>query len=240
MKIHREYMALAVSMYFDGFSIKDIRKTLDLQYNISCASSSIYEWIIRSSRKVANEMEKCTPKVGDTWLAGATVFNIGNKDAYLWNVIDKNTRYIISAGISFQPGTQYAAEIVKLAMHRARKTPQVILVEQHDEYQGYLDYLSGNVNPKQQSIEYDYALIKYLHAQLIHHAKLLHGIRNLDKAKTISDGLLCHHNFFKRCNDINGVFPSELTGVDKSISYSLLAYFKRVRRIIEASPQSRT
>ena len=239
MKIHREHMALAVSMYFDGFAIKDIREKLDLNYHNRGASSSINDWIIRSSLKVAKEMERLSPRVGDTWLAGSTVCNIGTKDIYLWNVIDKDTRYLMAAGMSFQPGTQYAAEVVKLAVERVSKAPQTVLVEQYDEYQGCLDFGSGEVKPVRPfPTDQDHDLIEYLNGQLVHHSELLQGLRNIEKAKIVTEGWLCHHNCFKRCNDINGELPSKLTGVDKSLSFDLLAYFARVRRIIEATPQS--
>ena len=92
MKTPKEQIAAALSMYYRGMSIDDIRQHLDQQYNNYPSDSTVYEWLNRFSNEAHEKTEDLIPKVGDVWLADETMLDIGGQKVWFWDLIDVKTK----------------------------------------------------------------------------------------------------------------------------------------------------
>lgn len=134
MKTPTNQIAAALSCYYRGMSLDEIRGHLDQQYN-NCPST-IYEWVTRFSGEAANRAREIHPNVGDVWIADETILDIGGNKVWFRDLIDIKTRFLLSSHMSFRRTSQHAQALVEKAAHRAGKLPKVIIT---DKLFAYLD-----------------------------------------------------------------------------------------------------
>ena len=130
-----EQIGTSISSYFDGLSFADVAHHLSESGN-PVAESTVYRWVISYSEKAIKMMETYKPKVGGIWIADETVIKFNNQNFWLWDIIDKQSRFLLASYLSEHRGTYQAQRIMELAAKRAGKVPKVVIT---DKLAAYLD-----------------------------------------------------------------------------------------------------
>ena len=85
MKTPANQVSSALNMYYEGMSIKAIRRLLQQEYNNAPSTATIYEWIMKYTQYATDSIKGYQPKVGDTWIADETVLKLKEKVSWLVN-----------------------------------------------------------------------------------------------------------------------------------------------------------
>jgi transposase-like protein len=136
MRYSSEQIAAALSMFYDGLSLNAIRRQLQSIYAVYPSDSTVYEWIVRFTRKAVSEARDEMAEVGNVWIADETVLKIDNANVWFWDIIDDETRFLLASHISFARTTQDAEKLMTRALKAAGKAPKVIIT---DKLRAYLD-----------------------------------------------------------------------------------------------------
>jgi len=211
-------VAAALSMYYRGMSIDEIRGHLDQQYNNCPSSSTVYDWISRFSDEADRKTRDYKPNVGYVWLADETIVNIGGKKVWFWDLIDIKTRFLLASHMSFQRTTQHAQTLVEKAVRRAGKSPRVIIT---DKLQAYLDGIelalggdTRHVQSKGFMLKPNTNLIERFQGILKSRTKVMRGLKTPETALTILDGWLVYYNFFRPHESLGNKTPAEKAGLN--------------------------
>ncbi len=89
MKTPANQVSSALSMYYEGMSIKAIRRQLGQEHGNTPSTATIYEWIQKYTQYAIDSAKDYHPKVGDTWIADETVLEIDGQNVWFWDVIDE-------------------------------------------------------------------------------------------------------------------------------------------------------
>lgn len=72
MKTDANQVSSALSMYYEGMSIKAIRRQLQQEHGNMPSTATIYEWIQKYTQYATDSIKDYHPRVGDTWIADET------------------------------------------------------------------------------------------------------------------------------------------------------------------------
>jgi len=203
-------------MFYEGMSIKAIRRNLQQEYGNMPSTATIYEWIMKFTQYATDSIKGYEPKnIGSVWVADETVIEIDGQNVWLWDIIDYKTRYLLATRISRSRTTQDAQILYDRAVKKAGKEPTKVLT---DKLASYLDVRYGKGTEHIQSapfaVEDDTQLIERFHSTLKQRTKVMRGLKNIDTAVDFIDGWLVHYNYLRPHTTLNDKTPAEVAGVD--------------------------
>ena len=130
-----EDIGTSISSYYDGLSFADIARHLKESGN-EVNESTVYRWVLDYAQKAIKILDKYQPKVAGIWIADETVIKFNDQNYWLWDIIDKKTRFLLASYLSENRGTKQAQRLMEIASKRAGITPNAVIT---DKLRAYLD-----------------------------------------------------------------------------------------------------
>jgi len=216
MKTPSNQVSSALNMYYDGMSIKGIRRYLKQEYSDVHSTATIYEWIQKYTQYATDSISCYKPKnVSDVWIADETVLEIDGQNAWLWDIIDDKTRFILATRLSRSRTTQDAQMLIDRAMNMAGKEPKVVIT---DKLASYLDVRYGKDTEHRQGgiarVEDNTQKIERFHETLKQRTKVMRGLKNTESALDFLNGWLVHYNYLRPHTALGDKTPAEMAGID--------------------------
>jgi len=216
MKTPANQVSTALNLYYDGMSVKAIRRHLQQEHDNAPSTATIYEWILKYTQYATDSIKGYKPpEVGDIWIADETVLKIDGNNVWFWDIIDDKTRFLLASRISRSRTTRDAQMLMDRAIKTAGKTPKVVVT---DKLKSYLDVNYGKDAEHRQgspfSIEDSTSLIERFHGTLKARTKVMRGLQNLETAIEFTQGWLVHYNYLRPHEALNDRTPAEVAGVN--------------------------
>jgi transposase-like protein len=217
MQYSTSKIADVLNMYYEGMSLKEIRRNLIQQHNDYISDATAYNWVKRFSKLAIMQAGKYKPDVGGVWVADETVIDIDGKNIWLWDIIDTKTRFLIASHMSYTRTTKDAQALMKQAYDRTGKIPRVIYT---DKLQAYLDGIEltfgADTQHKQGSpfdVEVNTNLIERFHGTIKSRTKVMRGLHTVESARLFLDGWFVHYNFFRPYMSLRDRTPAQVAGI---------------------------
>lgn len=83
MKTPTNQVSSALNAYYEGMSIKAIRRHLQQEHGNMPSTATIYEWIQKFTQYATDSVKDYHPSVSNTWIADETVIEIDGQNAWL-------------------------------------------------------------------------------------------------------------------------------------------------------------
>ena len=216
MKTPANHVSSALNMYYEGMSIKGIRRNLQQEYGNMPSTATIYGWIQKYTQYAIDSVQGYKPEtVGGTWIADETVIEIDGQNVWLWDIIDDKTRFLLATRISRSRTTQDAQILYDRAIKMAGKEPDKVIT---DKLASYLDVRYGkdteHIQSKPFAVEDNTQMIERFHSTLKQRTKVMRGLKNLESARDFIDGWLVHYNYLRPHTSLDDKTPAEATGID--------------------------
>ncbi len=207
----------AINMYYEGMSLKEIRRNFIQQHNDYISDVSALNWVNRFSKLAIMEANKYKPDVGSVWVADETVIDIDGKNIWFWDIIDTKTRFLIASHMSYTRTTKDAQALMKQAYERTGKIPRVIYT---DKLRAYLDGIEltfgADTTHKRGSpfdVENKANIVERFHGTIKSRTKVMRGLHTVESARLFMDGWLVHYNFFRPHMSLNDRTPAQVAGI---------------------------
>lgn len=216
MKTPANQVTSALNMYYEGMSIKAIRRNLHQEHGNMPSTATIYEWIQKYTQYANDSIKGFKPKkIGDTWIADETVIEIDGQNVWLWDIIDDKTRYLLATRISRSRTTQDAQMLYDRAVKTAGKEPDKVIT---DKLASYLDVRYGkdtdHIQSRPFAVEDNTQMIERFHETLKQRTKVMRGLKNIESAHDFIDGWLVHYNYLRPHTALKDKTPAEVAGID--------------------------
>ena len=216
MKTPANHVSSALNMYYEGMSIKAIRRNLQQEYGNMPSTATIYEWIQKYTQYATDSIKGYEPKkIGDTWIADETVLEIDGQNVWLWDIIDDKTRYLLATRISRTRTTGDAQMLIDRAVKTAGKEPKTVIT---DKLASYLDVRYGknteHIQSRPFAVEDNTQKIERFHSTLKQRTKVMRGLKNIESAHDFISGWLVHYNYLRPHTALNDKTPAEVAGID--------------------------
>ena len=240
MRTPTDQVGMALLDFYSGDSLNDIRTRLTQQFQNSPSDSSIYGWITRFSKVAIDRTKSLQPKVGDVWLADETVVRIGGRNVWFWDIIDRDSRYLLASHISRTRTIKDAQALMQEAYECAGKAPKKILTDKLAAYIDGIELTFGSDTRHVQTNPFvggdeTTNIIERFHGTLKERTKIIRWFGNLETAKVLTEGWLCHYNFCKEHTTLGDVPPAQKTGGKVPFTnWSEVVTGKQATRVSEA------
>ena len=217
MKTDTNEVSSALNMYYEGMSIKAIRRHLLQEHEHSPSTATIYEWIMKYTQYATDSIKGYHPEVGNIWVADETVLKIGGQNVWFWDIIDDKTRYLLASRVSRSRTTRDAQILMDRAIKTAGKAPQVVIT---DKLASYLDVNYGKGAEHRQGSPFKVlgsgestSEIERFHGTLKARTKVMRGLKNIETAHDFTQGWLVHYNYLRPHEALDDRTPAEVAGI---------------------------
>ena len=217
MRTPADQIGAALAMFYDGMSLSVVARHLAETHNNPVNPSSVYRWIIKYTTKALNITDRLTPKVGDLWVVDETVLKIGGGNMWFWDMIDDDTRFLLSSHLSKTRQMLDVMTVMRRGWQRAGKAPKFILSDSLGVYPDGIERVFGAYSKHIQTQGFTEAintnLIERFHSTLKTRTRVLRGLKTFDTAELILDGFLVNYNFFRPHMTLANRTPAEVAGI---------------------------
>lgn len=206
-----EQVGAAVSMFYGGLSLREIRRSFEHIFDFLPSTATIYEWVTDYSVLAQDRLSGLKPQVGDTWVADESVIKVGGKKYWNWNVMDADTRFLLAVRLSPTRGTRDAEVVMREALQIAGKPPKRIVT---DKLSSYIDGIERVFGADSSHIrggiraEVDNNLSERLQGTIRQREKVMRGLKSQETAQLFMDGWALYYNFFKPHEALKGKPPA--------------------------------
>ena len=96
-----EHIGAAVDMYLSGMSYKQIGELVGRNFDLPEPSkATIYRWVQEYGDFAVDGLSEQVPNTSGHWVADEMVLKVGGQKMWNWNVMDKDTRYLLASHLS--------------------------------------------------------------------------------------------------------------------------------------------
>jgi putative transposase len=207
----------AINMFYEGMSLKEIRRNFIQQHNDYISDVTAFNWIRRFTEIAVKEASQYKPQVGSVWVAGETIIDIDGDDAWLWDIIDTRTRFLIATHMSYTRTKEDANILMNKAYIATGMIPRTIYTNKLKMYlEGIeLTFGSGTVHKRGSSfdVENNTNMIKRMQGTIKSRTKVMRGLHTLESARQYMAGWLVHYNFFRPHMALKDRTPAQAAGI---------------------------
>lgn len=219
MRVPADYISQALSMYYSGSSISDIRNHLKQEDGYYPSKHVVFEWVDKFTSLASKQFQDTRPQVGDTWIADETVLKLDKGiKVWFWDIIDSDTRFLLASRASLSRTTRDAQMLMDKAIKKAGKTPKEVIT---DKLAAYLDVGYGKDAEHIQGSPFRFkatgestSQIERFHGTIKDRTKVMRAFRNMETLRTFMDGYLVYYNYFKPNEALKGKTPAESAKID--------------------------
>lgn len=218
MKTPMYQVASTLRMYYEGMSLNSIRRHLDQMHNNNPSNSTLYDWITRFTESAVTGIKSYKPAVGDTWIAEETVIKIEKENAFIWDIMDSRTRFLLASRISQTQTARDAFELMEQAINRAGKIPKLVFA---DSLKPFLDEIVLNPGMharygrrKNFKISSSKKAVERLRLAIEGRTKIVQKQKKLSSAELVASGYAVFYNFVRPQDALGDKTPAEKAGVE--------------------------
>lgn len=215
MKVLPGHISGALSMYYTGMSITDIRNHIRQETGYYPSKSVVFGWIDKYTDQAEKQFRNYHPKVGDKWVADETMLDLDKGvKVWFWDIIDAKTRFLLASRVSLARTTNDAKRLIQDAVKKARKPPKVIITDKMKAYPDGIFTALGGMTEHLQSSPFAIASestskIERFHGTLKERTKVMKAFRDIETLIPFTEGFLVYYNFLKPHEALDGKTPAE-------------------------------
>jgi len=225
-----EMITLTLDLYFGGLSLRKVARTVNDHFGTEMGATSVYRWIQTYVPMISEYVRTLTPELSQTWQAdevfvkmkgGETVKKMDGM-AYLWNVMDRKTRFLLASKLSKHRDDDGAVKALLEAKRNARDSqPEQIITDAHRSYNEGISYAWFNdKTPKHiakaglRKPDATNNRIERLNGTVRERVKVQRGWKSMKTP--LAEGQRIHYNFVKPHQALEGQTPAERAGLLKA------------------------
>lgn len=219
MKYNPKIIALTMDLYFKGVSLRKISHHLKEFHNLNVSHMSIQRWIEKYVGIMNNYVNTFVPEVGNTWHTDEMMVNIGGTWEYLWNVMDKETRFQMASIVSQERKIGDARRVFQNAKKNAGgRKPKYIVTDGLKAYgkavrKEFHTKIKETIHIKGVGLRHqrNNNPVERLHGTIRDREKTMRGMKI--EETPIIDGHRIYYNFIKPHMGLDDKTPSEVAGI---------------------------
>ena len=237
-KYSPETVSLCLDLYFSGTSLAKTARILNNQFDMKLGKVTVYRWIQKFIPKISEYVNSLSPELSDTWHADELFvkmkggidynnpkYNNPKGMAFLWNVMDRKTRFLLASKLSTHrdgAGAFFAFKEARANSHG--QFPETIFCDGHQAYENINHAQVKGWKPKvirKAGVNKPHAnnnRIERLNGTLRERVKVQRGWKSFESQ--IAEGQRIHYNFVKPHQALAGQTPAQRAGIQVKNSWN--------------------
>ncbi len=220
-------ITLTLDLYFSGLSLRKVARSVNDHFGLEIDHSTVFNWIKAYVPMISNYVNTLEPKDKSSkrWdadevfvkMKGGNEVRDGSHLAYLWNVIDHKTRYLLASKLSERRDTNGAIQAFQEAVKNAHgMQPNLVTTDALDAYRPAIPkVLDNDVWHKARSgVNKPHAnnnRIERMNGTQRERIKVQRGWKSMETK--IPEGMKIHYNFVRPHMALQNETPAMKIGV---------------------------
>jgi putative transposase len=219
-----ELVSLTLDLYFSGLSLRKVARNLSDHFDVEIHHSTILSWIEKYIPMISEYVNTLAPQLSGQWSADELFVRMKGSQhqgrykglAFLWNVMDKETRFFLASKVSENRDANGAIAALQQAIKNANgNLPNAVNTDAHKSYKEAVSKTFPNVEHVSKcGVKKPHAnnnRIERLNGTLRERVKVQRGWKSYDTA--LAEGKRIQYNFVKPHMALDGKTPAEATGI---------------------------
>ncbi len=220
-----ELVSLTLDLYFSGLSLRKMARNLSDHFDIEIHNTTILYWIEKYIPIISEYVNTLTPQLSGQWSADELFVRMKGSQhqgrykglAFLWNVMDKETRFLLASKVSENRDANGAVAALQEAIKNANGClPSSINTDAHRSYREAVSKTLPNIGHKAKcGVNKPHAnnnRIERLNGTLRERVKVQRGWKSYDTS--IAEGKRIQYNFVKPHMALKGETPAQKAGIE--------------------------
>jgi transposase-like protein len=209
--------SLILDLYFKGISLRGIKDHLKQFYGLSLDHSNILRRIQKFSVIINDYVKTLKPEVADIWNHDEMKIQAGGKWLWLWNTMDKETKFLIMTQLSQTAMTHESNRFFKSVKEQAKVEPMYLITDGrfslstsiHKELPTANHVRLTKLTDKRQNNQN----IERLNGTCRDRFTPMRGFGNSETAEIMTNAFRNYYNFIKPHNSLDGMTPAQACGI---------------------------
>jgi putative transposase len=221
MWFNPQVVTSVLDLYYKGVSLRNIQDHLSQIFGVQLNSpQTILNWIKKYEGLIGEYIKTLKPELGKQWHVDEMKVKFGGSWKWLWNVMDKETRFLLASNITEKRETEDAREVFALAKEIAKgqKPDRVVTDGLHAYQKAFTKEFYTIRAPRTEHISHIHLtgdmnnnLIERLHGTKRDREKTFRGLKT-DETPIIPMQDI-YYNFVKPHLALKGKTPAEMSGI---------------------------
>jgi transposase-like protein len=228
-KFTPELITLTLDLYFSGLSLRKIARNVHDHFHIELGATTIYNWIRKFVPLISEYVNTLSPQLSKEWHADELFVRMKGSPhtgkmeglAFVWNVMDRDTRFLLASKVSEGRDISGALKAFKEAIHNANgQLPEKVRTDAHKSYGIGMKWAFDSVGAKVEHVK-DCGVSKGGHRTNNRIERLNGTLRERTKVQRgwktyrtpLAEGKRIHYNFVKPHIALEGKTPAEKAGL---------------------------
>jgi transposase-like protein len=222
MRHTAEVIGGALSQYFKGMSLSDIAGEL-AQQGQKVNRTTVYRWVTHYSEEAIRLLGAFKAQTGSMWAVDETYLDVAGQQAYHWDLIDADTRYLLASYLAYERDTMAAVTLFRDAMEHTDIVPELILTDGLPSYTAAIPTVfsredTAHIRTGPFTPDLNTNLIERWHGTLKERTKVLRGLKSIESARTLLKGFVVDYNFMRPHLSLNGRTPAQQAGYNGPVN----------------------
>ena len=216
MKGGAKVTTLMLDLYFKGISLRKISDHLKQFYNIEINASNIMRRIQKFSKIINEYVKTLKPEVSDLWRTDEMKIQAGGKWKWLWNVMDNDTKYLITRKVTDKRRIWDSVKVLKEAKEIGQKQPTFLVTDGCVPYMESIKRVMGQTNHIRLTSIRDKRtnnnVMERLNGTIRERLKVMRGMQNTETADLMTEAFGNYYNHIKIHSTL-GTTPAIKAGI---------------------------
>ena len=215
MKNTPEIITLALDLYMKGLSLRKVTDHLEQFFGVKVHYSTVLRWIGKYTKLINAYVEDLKPELSDIWHTDEMMIKTGGKWSWLWNCMDKETRFLLANLVTKTREIKDARRIFQEAKKTAKRKPDVMVTDGLPAYikafkkEFYSRYRVEHVRMPRFVDKTNNNLVERLQGTVRERDKVMRGMKKKETAMVLMEGLKNYYNFLRPHMGIENETPAK-------------------------------
>lgn len=201
-----------LDLYFKGVSLRGIKDHLKQFYSLNLDHSNILRRIQKYSKVIDEYVKTLKPEVADIWHHDEMKIQAGGKWKWLWNIMDEDTKYLITTQVSTKAKIKDSRRFFGNAREQTQKQPVFLITDGRHPLTKSIEKEMPKTNHVRLVSLTDKRTnnqgIERLNGTIRDRVKTMRGFDNIGTAELMTSAYRNYYNFIKPHSSIGGLTPA--------------------------------
>lgn len=220
IKGNLDAVTIAMDLYMRGVSYRGIRDHLKQFLGLRIDHTTVMRWVNDYMAKINNYVGNLKPNVSDLWNADEQFIKVKGKEAYVWNVLDNETRFLLASNQSSTRTYEDARETFQQAKKVAGKKAGTVVTDGSFNYSNsvrkeFATYENPNPHYRYVSLnqhDSNNNVIERFHGSFRQRDKVMRGFKG--NQKQYAENYKTFYNFIREHQALKGLTPARKAGLE--------------------------
>ena len=225
-------IVLALDLYLKGLSTRMVAHHLSTMYGCDVSHMTVYRWFRKYTKLISTYIRKLKPKVGKRWHADEMKIRVNGEPAYLWNILDRRTRFLLASYITRGRGTKEALKVLESAVKKVGGEPGTLITDGLISYEKAARAIAVKRHIKNVRFagKTNNNLVESFHSLIKPRLRAMRRIRSIRSAKKMAEAISIYYNFIRPHLTLRGKTPSKKAEIAIENASPLLALILKSRK----------